>query len=662
MLAAAAAVVSVGVQEGEGGRCARSRRRCCGPSATGAGPVREMLAERLGDRSLNIAYWLPDREIFVDERGHPVDLPDSGSGRTWTAVEREGNRVAAIVHDAELDATPELVHAAASAAALAIDNERLKADLRARLEELRHSRRRIVEAADDARRQIERDLHDGAQQQLVSLALDLRLLRARLKHEPEVAETVEELADKLATALAELRELARGIHPAVLSDHGLGPAIHVLVERSPLTVECDLAFEDRLPAPVEAAAYFVVAEGLTNVIKYANATKATVSVRRRGGMVEVAVGDDGIGGARIDAGSGLRGLSDRLAALEGELELDSPLGEGTRLSAQIPLTGTTLMRRLLFLALVLACSPAAAAPRPCARPTSRSRASRRRASGRRPAATPERGGGLRVASARIAAISHGQASDPFWAIVKKGLDDAARQTGVAVSYRAPDSYDIARMRRLIDEAIEANLDGLIVSLPDVQGLRAPIRRARRAGIPVDLDQLGQRSLPRPRDPRPRRPARVPRRLRGRPPDGEGRGPPRAVRQPGGRATPASTSAAAASARPAPPGGTSAVLGIDIQDPDQAQQRIAQAVRDSEADGILTLGTAGAMPALAALRAGFGRRVQLATFDLSPDVLRGRADQADAVRRRPAAVPAGLPARRAAGRALAPHAVPARAAS
>jgi signal transduction histidine kinase len=340
VLAAAAAVVSIGVQEGEGRLLRKLAQALLRSEPSGEGPVREMLAERLGDRSLNIAYWLPDRDIFVDERGHPVDLPASGSGRAWTAVEREGNRVAAIVHDAELDATPELVHAAASAAALALDNERLKADLRARLEELRHSRRRIVEAADDARRQIERDLHDGAQQQLVSLALDLRLLRARLKHEPEVAETVEELADKLATALAELRELARGIHPAVLSDHGLGPAIHVLVERSPITVECDLAFEDRLPAPVEAAAYFVVAEGLTNVIKYANAGKATVSVRRRGGLVEVAVADDGIGGARIDAGSGLRGLSDRLAALEGELELDSPLGEGTRLAARIPLTGT----------------------------------------------------------------------------------------------------------------------------------------------------------------------------------------------------------------------------------------------------------------------------------------------------------------------------------
>jgi signal transduction histidine kinase len=339
VLAAAAAVVAIAAQEGAGRLLRALAQALLRSETTGEGPVREMLAERLGDRSLNIAYWLPDREIFVDERGHPVDLPASGTGRTWTAVEREGNRVAAIVHDAELDATPELVHAAASAAALALDNERLKADLRARLEELRHSRRRIVEAADDARRQIERDLHDGAQQQLVSLALDLRLLRARLKHEPEVAATVEELADKLAAALAELRELARGIHPAVLSDHGLGPAIHVLVERAPIAVECDLAIEDRLPAPIEAAAYFVVAEGLTNVIKYANATKARVSVRRRARIVEVVVSDDGIGGARIEAGSGLRGLSDRLAALEGELLLDSPLGEGTRLIARIPMTG-----------------------------------------------------------------------------------------------------------------------------------------------------------------------------------------------------------------------------------------------------------------------------------------------------------------------------------
>jgi signal transduction histidine kinase len=336
VLTAAAAVVAVAAQDGIGWLLRGLAQALLRSEQGGEGPVREMLAERLGDRSLNIAYWLPDRGVFVDDRGHRVDLPSSGSGRAWTAVEREGTRVAAIVHDAELDATPELVHAAASAAALAIDNERLKADLRARLEELRHSRRRIVEAADDARREIERNLHDGAQQQLVSLALDLRLLRARLKQDPELAGTVEELADKLAAALAELRELARGIHPAVLSDHGLAPAIHVLVERVPIAVECDLSVEERLPPPVEAAAYFVVAEGLTNVIKYANATSAKVSVRRRRSDVEVEVEDNGVGGAQLDAGSGLRGLSDRLAALEGDLALESPLGEGTRLFARIP--------------------------------------------------------------------------------------------------------------------------------------------------------------------------------------------------------------------------------------------------------------------------------------------------------------------------------------
>ena len=147
-------------------------------------------------------------------------------------------RVAAIVHDAELDASPELVTAAASAAALAIDNERLKAELRARVEELRVSRLRIVEAADDARRRIERDLHDGAQQQLVSLALDLRMLKARLG-DSGLASTVDQIGEKLAVALAELREFARGIHPAILSERGVGAAVEALVARAPLDIEAD---------------------------------------------------------------------------------------------------------------------------------------------------------------------------------------------------------------------------------------------------------------------------------------------------------------------------------------------------------------------------------------------------------------------------------------
>ena len=304
--------------------------------ATATGPVRELLAESLGDHSVAIAYWLPDREMFVDDVGRRVELPHPASGRTWTTVERDGRPVAAIVHDAALDTTDELVQAAASASSLAIDNERLKADLRARLEELRVSRLRIVEATDAARRRIERDLHDGAQQQLVALALELRLLRARVAEQEEITPLVDSLSNRLSSALAELRELARGIHRTILTDQGLAPAIEALATRAPLPVEADVAVEGRLAEPVEAAAYFVVAEALTNVVKYARASFVDVRIRREDGAVLVDVADDGVGGVDIGAGSGLRGLQDRLAAVDGVLDIDSPAGEGTRLRARIP--------------------------------------------------------------------------------------------------------------------------------------------------------------------------------------------------------------------------------------------------------------------------------------------------------------------------------------
>jgi len=335
LLALPATIVSIAVLEGVGAALRALVRRLLRSRVAEGGPVRELLAERLGDRSLNIAYWLPDREIFVDDAGRPVRLPDPGSGRAWTAVDRGGVRLAAIVHDAELDASPELVTAAASAAALAIDNERLKAELRARVEELRVSRLRIVEAADDARRRIERDLHDGAQQQLVSLALDLRMLKARLG-DSGLAGTVDEIGEKLAVALAELREFARGIHPAFLSERGVGAAVEALVARAPLNIETDVQLDERLPAPVEAAAYFVIAEGLTNVVRYAETHNAWVHISRQGGEVLVRVADDGRGGAVIANGTGLRGLMDRLAVLDGRLEVTSPPGRGTTLEAHIP--------------------------------------------------------------------------------------------------------------------------------------------------------------------------------------------------------------------------------------------------------------------------------------------------------------------------------------
>lgn len=305
------------------------------PRTIPSGPVREMLAASLGDHLVTISYWLPERGVFVDEAGHPVRMPEPGSGLTWTAVERDGRRVAAIVHDAALDTSRELVHAAAAASSLAIDNERLKADLRARVEELRVSRLRIVEAADAARRRLERDLHDGAQQQLVGLALELRLLRRRVG-DPALEATVDDLGARLNVALDELRELARGIHPAILTARGLAPAISALADRVPLPVEQDVAVGDRLPPAVEAAAYFVVAEALTNVAKYAQASRARVDVQRAGPTVVVAVSDDGVGGADVRAGSGLRGLQDRVAAVDGRLEIDSPPGGGTLLRATLP--------------------------------------------------------------------------------------------------------------------------------------------------------------------------------------------------------------------------------------------------------------------------------------------------------------------------------------
>jgi signal transduction histidine kinase len=334
-LAPAAAVLAVATLDALDTLLRTIGRALLASRAAPSGPVREMLAESLGDRSVAIAYWLADRQAFVDEAGHPVALPEPGSGRAWTAVEQDGRRVAAIVHDAALDTSPELVHAAAAASSLAIDNERLKADLRARVEDLRVSRLRIVEAADEARRRIERDLHDGAQQELLALALELRVLRASIS-DPEAGPLVDGLAVRLDAALRELRELARGIHPAILTRSGLEPAIAALAERAPVQVRVESTIEGRLAPAVEAAAYFVVAEALTNIARYAHAPEARVELRRDGDAIVVLVADDGAGGADLNAGSGLRGLQDRLAVVDGVLAIHSPPGAGTRLEARIP--------------------------------------------------------------------------------------------------------------------------------------------------------------------------------------------------------------------------------------------------------------------------------------------------------------------------------------
>jgi signal transduction histidine kinase len=205
-------------------------------------------------------------------------------------------------------------------------------------EQLAASRARIVEAGDAERRRLERNLHDGAQQRLVAVALDLRVVDAMLEKDPAKARRLLSTSQaQLAQGLEELRELARGIHPAVLTDRGLGPALESLAIRAPVPVEITHVPDERFAPPVEAAAYYVVAEAITNVAKYAHASLATVSVDRSNGYATVVVADDGVGGADAARGTGLRGLSDRIEALGGRFDIDSPAQGGTRLSAQIPL-------------------------------------------------------------------------------------------------------------------------------------------------------------------------------------------------------------------------------------------------------------------------------------------------------------------------------------
>jgi signal transduction histidine kinase len=304
-------------------------------TAPAPGGLRRALARALGDPSLELAYWVGDG-TYVDPDGHAVALPVEGSARVATTVERSGRPVAAIVHDASLRDHPELVDAVVAAAGLALENERLQAELRARLEELRASRFRLVETADVERRRLERNLHDGAQQRLVALSLSLALARREFESDPAAVELVERTRSELADALAELRELARGIHPSLLTDRGLKAALESLASRALLPVEFSEIPDVRLPAGVEAAAYYLVAEALTNVAKYSQASVAQVRVARENGHVLVEVSDDGIGGADARRGSGLQGLADRIEALDGRLDLHSPPGAGTRIRAEIP--------------------------------------------------------------------------------------------------------------------------------------------------------------------------------------------------------------------------------------------------------------------------------------------------------------------------------------
>ncbi|MGH8900359.1 MAG: histidine kinase [Egibacteraceae bacterium] len=299
--------------------------------------LREVLARVLRDPSLEVVFWLADAECYVDSEGRAVRLPGEGSGRAVTLVQGEGRPLAAMIHDPALADERELVEAVAAAARLGLENDRLHAEVAAQLAEMRASRARIVEVSDAERRKVERDLHDGAQQRLVTLALSLRLAQMHLlpDADPKLRAALAAASEELQRALSELRQLAQGIHPAILTQQGLGAAVGSLAEQAPLPVEVAVPGR-RYPAPVETTAYFVICEALTNITKYAQASMARVAIEQADGRLTVEVVDDGVGGADPARGSGLSGLADRVAALEGQLRVESPPGEGTRVRAELP--------------------------------------------------------------------------------------------------------------------------------------------------------------------------------------------------------------------------------------------------------------------------------------------------------------------------------------
>ena len=298
--------------------------------------LREALARTLRDPSLSLAYWLPQFRSWSDLDGRPVKLPAEGGDRAATMIDRKGEHVAALVHDPALVDEPELLDAVSAAAGIAIENGRLHVEVRARLEELRGSRSRIIEAGQKERQRLERNLQDGAQQRLIALSLELSLLEQELGPDADAGLRLAQARREIATSLGELREVARGIHPAVVSGHGLAVALEQLTARAPVPVRLSVAIEERLPEQVEVAAYYLVSESLANVAKHSGALSVTVDVSRTNGQAVVEVLDDGIGGADTEAGSGLRGLADRVEALDGSLRVWSPRGGGTRVRAEIP--------------------------------------------------------------------------------------------------------------------------------------------------------------------------------------------------------------------------------------------------------------------------------------------------------------------------------------
>jgi signal transduction histidine kinase len=302
--------------------------------------VEGALREILGDPTLEVYWWDWERECYVGVDGS-LCAPVARPGGVVTPIEYETRRIGALVHDAGLCEVPEFTEAFVPMIRIAMERDRLHRDLVTKLDQLQASRRRMVSTADAERRRLERNLHDGAQQRLTSALLMLRALEAELAGDRGLTALVQRTLDELQGAIDDLREIARGLHPPLLAREGLETALRAGAARASVPVELDLRIPVRLPEPVEAAAYYVAAEAVTNTVKHARASQAWLSAVHAGPALTVVVRDDGVGGACVECGTeeatGLGGLTDRVEALGGTLVVVSPDGGGTTLTATFPI-------------------------------------------------------------------------------------------------------------------------------------------------------------------------------------------------------------------------------------------------------------------------------------------------------------------------------------
>lgn len=295
------------------------------------------LARTLGDPSLRLAFWMPSRSGFTDGRGHAVSLPDTGDARRGRVdIDLDGRRIGAIVYDAELLDDPDSVRVAGHVIALAVDQQRLTAELHASRRELERSRSRVLDAADRERRRLAQDLHDGLQAELVMLAIQAQHISGLAGVTTEAAASAVDLRRRIDRAATELRQIVHGLAPAALLERGLPAAIDDLADRTPVPTSVHTDIAGRLPAPVESTAYYLIAEALTNTVKHAGATRIEITMQRTDHTLTVTVADNGSGGAAAGRGLGLSGIADRVDTAGGRLTVDSPPGGGTRLRAELP--------------------------------------------------------------------------------------------------------------------------------------------------------------------------------------------------------------------------------------------------------------------------------------------------------------------------------------